>query len=303
MAPRNITAWIPIEYDPNLVTQQAQSSAIERLASLKPMGSDTMEMPRLLGADVGGGSQLVEDTNDGSKVTMYSYQYNGKQTLDEADTEDAYVDAVAGYNFQWLNKFHLSYDNASLGVSGARSSTETDYRPYDSLLRVLTQADSAAGYVANANVKSGAATYDLLSDTLGLLEDSDFGGDVSQLVVIAHRGLRNTLRKIKDTANNPIFQLGIGGSAIDDETLFGLPIAWTAGAVESTSFKMVSTGPKLLFVANRNAIVHGRRVDPQARFIPASINTTALEHTLQYRARKGFVCTVPQAAAVLRVTP
>ena len=300
MAVRDITDWLPIEYDPNLVQRQPQRSVVEALGAQKVMGSNTMEGPRLLGADVNGGSQLVEDTNDGSKVTMYSYQFNGKQTLDEADTEDAYVDAIDGFNFAWLNEFRVSYDNACLGVTGDRSAVATDFRPYKSLIRTLRTADADAGYDADANIISGAATYDNLSNVLGLLEDSDFG-DPSQLIVIAHRGLRNSLRKIKDTAGNPIFQLA--GSNIDDETLFGLPIAWTAGAVESTSFKTRSTAnPKLLFVVNRNALVHGKRVEPQARFIPAGINTDALEHTLQYRARKGFVVTVPQAAAALRVT-
>lgn len=300
IAVRNITDWVPIQYDPNLVTRQPQRSVIEELAAPKLMTSNTEEMPRLLGADVNGGSQLVEDTNDGSKVTMYSYQYNGKQTLDEAVTEDAYVDAVDGYNFAWINEFRVSYDNACLGVTGARSSTATDFRPYNSLIKTLRTTDASAGYTADQNVISGALTYDNLSDVLGLMENSDFG-DVSQLVVIAHRGLRNSLRKVKDSGGSPIFQ--VAGSEVDDDNLFGLPIAWTAGAVESPTFKSrLSTNPKLLFVANRFALVHGRRVEPQARFIPAGINTEALEHTLQYRARKGFVVTVPLAAAALRVT-
>lgn len=301
MAARNISAWIPIEYDPNLVQRQPQKSVVEELAFPKLMGSDTMEIPRLLGADVNGGSQLTEDTNDGSKVTLYSYQFNGKQTLDEANTEDAYVDAVDGYNFAWLNEFRVSYDNAALGVTGDRSSTAGDFRPYVSLLRRLSTADATAGYTASANVISGAATYDNLSNVLGLLEDSDFG-DPSQLIVIAHRSLRNTLRKIKDSGGSPIFQNS--GMDVDDDNLFGLPIRWSAGAVASSSFKPAArTGNKLLFVANRNTLIHGRRVEPQARFIPAGINTEALEHTLQYRARKGFAVTVPQAAACLSVTP
>lgn len=297
---RDITDWLPIEYDPNLVSEQVQTSAVLKLAVSKTMGSSTMEMPRLLGANIGGGSTLLEDTTDGSKVTMYSYQYNNKVTLDEADTEDAYVDAINGYNAQFLNFLNVKHDNACLGVTGARSATATDYRPYTSLVRVLRTADVDAGYVADANVLSGAVNYDNLSNVLGLLEDSNFG-DPSQLVVIAHRGLRNSLRKVKDSGGSPIFQ--VAGMNIDQDNLFGLPIEWSAGAVESTGFNAITAAnPKLLFVVNRNTLINGKRIEPQARFIPAGINTQALEHTLQHRARRGFVVTVPQAAAVLRVT-
>lgn len=297
---RDITDWLPIEYDPSLTSEQVQPSAINQVAVAKTMGSATMEMPRLLGAEIGGGSTLLEDTTDGSKVTMYSYQYNNKVTLDEADTEDSYVDAINGYNAQFLNKLSVIHDNACLGVSGTRSATATDYRPYTSLLKVLRTNDTDAGYVADANVISGALTYDNLSNVLGKVEDSDFG-DPSQLVIVAHRGLRNNLRKVKDDEGRPIFQSA--DAQVHDDSVFGLRIVWTAGAVESVNFRSISSSnPKLLFVANRNTLINGKRVEPQARFIPAGINTTALEHTLQHRARKGFAVTVPQAAAVLRVT-
>ncbi len=277
-----------------------QNSAVLEVAVAKTMGSATMEMPRLLGANIGGGSTLLEDTTDGSKVTMYTYQYNNKVTLDEADTEDAYVDAINGYNAQFLNKLNVKHDNACLGVTGSRSATATDYRPYTSLIKVLRSADSDAGYAADANVKSGALTYDNLSDTLGLVEDSDFG-DPSQLVVIAHRGLRNNLRKIKDDNGNPIFQSA--DAVVHSDSVFGIRIVWSAGAVEAPNFNTsVAGAAKLLFVANRNTLINGKRIEPQARFIPAGINTTALEHTLQHRARRGFVVTVPQAASALRVT-
>ncbi len=297
---RDIQDWIPIEYDPNLVTEQVQDSAVLKLAVAKTMGSHTMEMPRLLGANIGGGSTLLEDTTDGSKVTMYSYQYNNKVTLDEADTEDAYVDAINGYNAQFLNFLNVKHDNACLGVTGARSATATDYRPYTSLIRTLRTSDADAGYSSDANVISGALTYDNLSNVLGKVEDSDFG-DPSQLVVIAHRGLRNNLRKVKDDEGRPIFQSA--DAVVHADSIFGLQVVWSAGAVESTGFNAISSSnPKLLFVANRNTLINGKRIEPQARFIPAALNPDVLEHTLQHRARRGFAVTVPQAAAVLRVT-
>ncbi len=298
MAARDINAWVPVEYDPTLTTNGVQPQALAAVARRVGMGSDTKEISRLLGADVNGGSALTEDTHDGDKVTMYSYQFNGKVTLDEADVEDVNVDAIAGYNSEWLNGYNVSVDNAAFGVSGARSSTASDFRPYNSVNAVLRTSDSGAGYTANANVISGAMSYTNLSGVLGLVEDSNFG-DIGSLVVVAHRGLRSALRLVLDDNHRPIFQ---DGARVEDDTLFGLPITWTAGAIESTSFKRTIVGPKLLIVANRNFLVNGVRVEPQARLIPADINTNALEHTAQYRARKGFVLTVPQAAGMLRVT-
>lgn len=298
MAAKDVTAWIPIEYDPNVVQQDVQASAVLTVAVPKTMGSTTMEVPRSLGTTIGGGSTLHDGTTDGSKVTMYTYQYNNKETLDEADTEDAYVDSIETANFQFLNKLAVKHDNACLGVTGARSTTATDFRPYDSLIHVLNTSDSEAGYTGGANVVSGAMSYDNLNNTVGLMEDSDFG-DATQLVVIAHRGLRKGLRAVRDSNGNPIFQSA--DAVVHDDTLFGIRIEWSAGAVESTNFNtLLST--KLLFVVNRNALVNGKRIEPQARFIPAGINTTALEHTLQHRARRGFVVTVPQGASALRVT-
>lgn len=297
---RDLTDWQKIQYDPTLRTQQVQESAVLRVAAPLTMSGHSVEIPRHLSGIVGGGSVLVEDTTDGSKVTMYSYQYNNKVQMDEADTEDAYIDAINAYDFQFLNRLAVVHDNACLGVTGARSTVPTDNRPYNSLIKVLRTDDTDAGYAADDNVISGALTYDNLSNLLGILEDSDFG-DPSQLVVIGHRGLRNNLRKIKDSQNNPIFQ--DAAANVLDETLFGAPIVWTQGAVESSQYNAMSaSNPKLLFIVNRSAIVNGQRIEPQSRFIPASINTTELAHTLQHRARRGFVVTIPNAASVLRVT-
>ena len=301
MPARNEAAWIPITYDTNLITRDDVASVIEKVGTRKNMTSDTVEQPRLLSGQVGGGSTLFEDTTDPSKVTMYSYQYNNKVTLDEAASEDSFVDDVNAYNANFLKDLKLVHDNACLGVSGARSTTATDYRPFPSVYYTLTHADSTAGYTANANVLTPSAlTYDVASGLLKKLETSRFGNP-RDLVVISHPALRDALRRIKADTGMPIFK---EGATVNEDTLFGRPIEWTLGAIKTANFQQVlsgSGGNPLIFVANRNHLIDGHRVEPQARFITASINTTVLEHTIQHRARKGFVLTVPQAAAVLEV--
>lgn len=300
MPARNEAAWIPITYDTNLITRDDVTSVIEKVGTRKNMTSDTVEQPRLLAGQVGGGSTLFEDTTDPSKVTMYSYQYNNKVTLDEAASEDSFVDDVNAYNANFLKDLKLVHDNACLGVTGARSTTATNYQPFPSVLYTLSQADSTANYTANANIMTGALNYDNASGLLKLLETSRFGNP-RDLVVIAHPSLRDGLRKIKDSGGQPIFK---DGARVEEDSIFGRPIEWTLGAVASANFQQVLSGAAtqpLMFVANRNHLIDGHRVEPQARFIPAALNTTVLEHTIQHRARKGFVLTVPQAAAVLKV--
>lgn len=301
MATQDFSSWTPVEYDPTAVNISVQASALDRVARQMPMGSATKEIARLLGADVHLGSDLTDDTNDGSTVTMYSTIYNGKKVVDEAEADDAFASVITEATFTWLNNMNITHDNAGLGVSGTRSATPGDGRPFTSLLSALLNNDTEAGYTGGANVTSGAATYANLSTTLQKVEASVFAGNVNELVVIAHPSLRHSLRGIVDSQNRPIFL--DANANVRQDTLFNLPVTWTLGAKETTSIATALTGTAavpLLFVANRSNLVNGTRMAPQARLIPASQNPDSLAHIVQTVARKGFVCTVPQAAAVLR---
>lgn len=288
MATNDFSSWTPIEYDPTATTISVQRSAVEAVARRMTMGSSTKEIARLLGADVHLGSDLTDDTNDGSTVTMYSTIYNGKKVVDEAEADDAFAEVISSATYTWLNNMNITHDNASLGVSAARSATPGDGRPFNSLLSTLLTADAEAGYGAGDNVVELQANYVGLSTTLGLVEASAFAGNVNELVVIAHPSLRNSLRNVKDSQQRPIF---IDSSAnVKQDTLFNLPITWTLGAKETASIAgalSASTLNPLLFVANRSNLVDGTRMAPQARLIPASMNPDSLAHVVQTVARKG----------------
>lgn len=307
MAARDFSAWTPIIWDDEVAQREVQASAVIQYGRPKPMTSNQMEIPRFTNADVGGGSQLVEDTNNGDVVDMFSYQYNGKFTLDEAQTEDNPEDEVETTSYEWLNSFHIAYDNASLGVSATRSATATNYQPYKSVYYVVTNNDTDMNYTANTNyVKtgSGGLTYDYANQGLGFVEAGKFWNPQNAIAII-HPTLKRSIRGIKDSQQRPIFvESGAGfpgGGTNPQYELFGVPAVFSFGAQVSSSFKMTSVGNPLIIFASRRHLVHGMRIDPQAKFISADINANALEHTLQTRARKGFCATVPQAFGVIEV--
>lgn len=310
MAARDFSAWQPIEWDSQVITREVQTSAIYESARELPMGSNLMEVPRFTKSMVGGGSQLTEDTNNGDTIPMYSYQFNGKDTLDEAQMEDSVADEVQAVTFEWLNSYHMTYDNSCIGVSAARSGTATNYQPYNSVYWAVTHNDTDVGYTANTNyVKtgSGGLTYDYANTGLGLVEKTKFWNPLNGCAYI-HPTLKQAIRGIKDTQGHPIFvesSAGMpGGGVMPQYHLFGVPAFFTFGAVVSndfTSFQNDIYGNPLIVFANRRHVVRGPRIEPQAQYINANININALEHTMQFRARQGFCATVPQAFAVLEV--
>jgi hypothetical protein len=301
MAARDFTKWVPIQYDSNDLGRETIRSAVYSVAPIKQMSSNTVETPRLLDADVNGGSQLTEDTNNGDNITMPSYQYNGKHTFDEAQDEDAYADEVAAAGREWLNSYFRAYDYACLGVSTDRSTTVGNFQPYQSMYFRLTNADSSTGYSANANRTAGALTYANLSSVLSKLENGDFWTPDSTRV-IAHTSLRGNLRNLLDSQNRPIFYSEQVGNVVQD-SIFGYPIAWSRGCTVSLNFQKSSAkGFPLLYFVNTHYMRRGSRIEPQSRLLPAAqANLLALEDTLIHRARQGFILTIPQAAAVLEV--
>lgn len=296
MASRNISTWIPIPLAGEVEGTVIQESVIARVGRRRPMTADSQEFPRLLGSSVNGGTDLTENTYDGSKVTLYSYQFNGKDSLDEDDVEDSAANAFVAYSFEWLNQAMVAFDNSGIGVTGARSSTASDKRPYTSIYRAVTTNDTEASYTANDNLVQGAATYAKLSETFSKLEAGRFWRD-SDIVVIAHPTLRYSLRSLVDEQSRPIF-IEANGTNVAQDSLFGKPIEWALGAKTSSSFDMSETGNPLLVAVNRQYLVYGPRIEPQSRIIPASMNPSALTHIMQHRMRRGAALTVPQAAAV-----
>lgn len=299
MVSRDFSTWVPVVLDNLPQGTEIQQSVLKAVGMPRPMTSDTMEIPALLGSDVGGGATLVEDTHDGLKVLLPSYLFTGRHQLDEAETEDSAADPIGPITAEWLSELNVSIDAAAFGVTGARSTTATDYRPYNSVYYRVRNSDADTGYTADTNYVSGAVTYAHLSQTLSKLEESRYWAE-SGLVIVAHPSFRHALRSIVDENDRPIF-ISANGSVAQD-TLFDHPIRWSLGAKTCTTYKRTTVGNPLLIPINRRYLAYGARVAPQTRMIPAAQNPDELAHVLQHRSRDGMTLTVPGAAAVFEKT-
>lgn len=153
------------------------------------------------------------------------------------------------------------------------------------------------GSVAGIQGKVAVATYDNLSDALGIAEDSEYWDDASG-IVIAHPKFKSAIRKIKDDNGDPIFDRSPRQGAPD--TLFGLPIRWSRGARTSSVATSRPTGNPLLVFANRNFLYLGVRSGPESVVIDGRNGLSALtdETILKMRARRGFALAQPSAAVV-----
>ena len=81
MSAVSLSSWIPVTFDTDVEGTEVQASTVSAVGRMRAMTSNAHEVPMLLGADVSGGVTLTDDTFNGKKATMYSYLFNGKQTL------------------------------------------------------------------------------------------------------------------------------------------------------------------------------------------------------------------------------
>lgn len=312
MTASDFSAWTPIVWDDQAVNEEMQPSAMYSNGRLMNMTSSSYEIPRFTDADVGAGSQLVDDTNASDTIMLYSGQFTGKFTLDEAEVEDSAADVIESTSFEWLNSLRISYDNACFGVSAARSATPTNYAPFVSVYFAVTHDDEDVDYTANTNYTNtgtGGLSYDTLNEGLGLVEDTTFWNESTGIAII-HPRLKRALRGIKDDDGRPILTESTGGfpgGGAKMVQFMGLPAVYSRGAIVTSNFQGArgkpgaAVGNPLIIFANPKNMVRGSRIEPQSQFINANINVNALEHTLQCRARLGFAATVPQAFSVIEV--
>jgi hypothetical protein len=313
VAVSDFSAWTPIIWDDQAVNEELQPSAMYTAGRLMNMTSNSYEIPRFTDADVNGGSTLTDDTNSSDTTTLYSYQFNGKFTLDEAEVEDSAADVIDSTSFEWMNSLRISYDNACFGVSAARSTNAASFLPYNSVYYAVTHDDDDVDYTANTNytlTPTSGLSYDVLNDGLGLAENTTFWNESTGIAII-HPKLKKSLRGIKDLNGRPILTESTGGfpgggaKLVDD--FMGYRAVYSRGAIVTSNFQGArgkagaAVGNPLIIFANPKNMVRGSRIEPQSQFINANINVNALEHTLQCRARLGFAATVPQSFSVIEV--
>lgn len=301
MARNTYEAWIPEEFDSEVITRVNQMSAVEALASPETMSSNTKSIPRSAGVGVSlvdKGGTYSEDTSTNDDITLTAKKIGKAIRIAEEDIDDSLANVISTKQKDWATSYAKYLDNATLAVSATAGSNV----PFNSVYYTLTQTDSGVGYTANDNitVASSAVTYDDLSAVLSDVEAGDYF-DLSRTVVIAHPSFRGVLRTIKDDQNMPVFVQGQGGDRGTPDTLFDLPVRWSLGCRISATATDAPTGKPILVVVNADFLRLGRRSGPESIFIDGRDGLSALtdESILKMRARRGFALGHPKAAAVL----
>lgn len=303
----NLEAWIVEEQGSDVLRKIQETSAVERIAKKYTMRSDSYQVPRSGGVDLGtvdkGGAYGIEET-DYDKITLTAHKFGAVFTLNHEDLQDPELSAIENIRIDWADAYARNFDNACLGVSGAQNHAAG--RPFVSAYRSLRTSNPETGYVADDNyilAGTGGLGYDELSEVLGKVEQGDYF-DQSGLKVIAHPAAKQALRQIKDNEGRPIFvehtNTG-GGGAAATATVFGLPVEWSSGARVSDRMTKSPTGGRLLYVVNANFLALGVRSGPETAIAdedsgPAFMTDQAL---MKMRSRRGFALTVEQAAAVV----
>lgn len=307
-APTDITIddWIPVEPSSDVIQRVMQASAVEALAVRTPMTTNTKDVPRSGAVKVAASTTYTDadDTSTNDKVTLHARRFIARVTIDEDDLQDSFADILAAKGREWATSYAKVFDNACLAVTGTENGTTV---PFTSLYKALRTADTDVSYTADANYKTwnasvGTSGYTQLSDTLGLVEVGDYFS-LEDMRVIAHPAFRASLRGILDDNHRPIFIEGQRGpDSTTPDTLFGLRISWTNGAKTSAVNSQTPAGNPLLFVCNYNYLQLGIRSGPETLAAPARPQDDTDDHSVKYRARRGFVLGHPAAAAVLEKT-
>ncbi len=283
--------WIPIEWDSEVIMRVLKASAVEALAERHTMATSTKRILRQQSYLVTAGKTYTKDDGDLDYVTLTARRFMGQSVLDEDDTQDAamIVDTVSKRAADWAVSYATAFDNACLGVTAAENGTTV---PFTSVYKAVKTVDAAAGYTANANYvnHAGAASafYDDASNTLKLVEDSDYW-DVNNALIIAHPSFRDVLRRTKDLNGTPIFVQGQGGDSGQPDQLFGVDIFWSRGAKTAPAMSAAPSGnPLLIFVGNRSLFKLGVRSGPESRMDVADAHSDVDDIAVKFRSRRGF---------------
>lgn len=276
--------WIPEPGSNEVLTLNAETSAVEAVARKVTMTSRTVSVPRFAsnGVDVVPEHAVIpikDATLD--EVVLTAHKFADRFAISVEDEQDAVVDALNAYKADWLSNFAITLDNACLGVTGTGG-------PFESVYRAV-----GAG---NRTATAGVLTYDHLVEVFGELETNRKGG----LVAIAHPSFKMTLRSLKDSDGNfvvdPDNRLGAGVP-----TIFGHELRFSYGAKTNATYTDQPSGNPLLVVANKQGLILGVRSGPESQVSDEA--QWATDHIeLKMRARRGFVLADADSARVVELT-
>jgi hypothetical protein len=300
--------WIPVGSDPNVIQQVQANSFVETFGISVPMSTRTEWTPRSGGvkmqraaAGSGGYAHDTSGTNDSVLLTLD--KFGVIVDLEYEDLKDANKGAsiIKTKTTDAAASYARLFDNVCVGVTAAKGTSGWNF---DSLLYLLGQSESATGYTGGSNIvtaaTAGKATYVEYSNTLGKVEASPQWYDPGNVVVGAHPLFRNYLRGVLDLDGRPIFlessNGGAAGASETGSTLFGYPLRWSHGLIQSAAgvdpaSSGAALGRPLMVIGNRNLIKRGDGTDLESRFADADSSGYGFDSDvsgLKFRARKSF---------------
>lgn len=319
---QDLEALIPIEVSNEVIQAVARTSAMEAIAPAETMTSDTKQIPRFGGFTVGTvakGQEYGFSQNVPDMVDMIARKVGGAAKVAEEDLVDTLTGegTMRRYEQEAGDALAVHFDHATIGTTGAPNGTTVKYQ---SIYRtVATAQDTPWGaYAANANLVqvaaddfTGSTAEDAVIDFLDKYEQSRFFNP-GQTFVIANPAFRSIFRKVRRPDGSPIFTPSAregGGMSI-----FGYDNAReTIGARTDAVDTQAPTGNPLIVIGNRSALKRGL-ARTSAGMVPGNpgvqwqraaqgIGFLSDEAIMKAMMRRAFVVTVPQAVAVLEITP
>lgn len=278
--------WIPEPGTNQVLTKDSAVSAVEQVARKVPMTSRTLSVPRFAATGIDVVAEhadipLKDATLD--EVVLTAVKFADRHAISYEDRQDALVDELNAYKKSWLDNFAVALDNATLGTVGAANGTT---RPFTSVYQAV-----GAG---NRTSTAGALTYEDLVEAIGEMETARRGG----LVVIAHPAFAMGLRNLKDSAGDRVVADPLGAAV---PTVFGHQLAFTFGAVASTTFGDTPSGNPLLIVAAKQELILGVRSGPESQL--SEHEQWVSDHIeIKMRARRAFALASADSARVVELT-
>lgn len=302
MATEDLDAWVPEEFDSDVIQIVNQTSVVESEGRKVVMGTDKKDEPRSSGADVSAkakGAAYTANASDNDTVTLTARKVTGLFQLADEDLKDSPVAVIETKQKDWATGYAVYFDNGTLAVTAAESMPTA---PWTSVYRNLSQNDNTVtpNYVANTNITASAtATYDGMSAAVAQYEQSEWFSE-ADTIAIAHPKFKQLFRGIKDDNNRPIFVEGQGGDSGTPDTLFGYRARWSRGAKTSATATTNPDGNPLLIIGNKTMLIRGDRSGPETAISGADTGVGFLtdETMMKMRARRGFACGHPRAFAI-----
>lgn len=349
MAESAFTNWVPVEYGTQVIQKVTQTSAVENYGQEFMMTSNSRYVARDAGVSaalVVKGGTYNEDATGGSSVLLTAGKWGAQVRIAEEDIMDSLADIINSKANALGTAMAKLVDNMAFGNASPPGTVNANTT---SVYYGLTQSDANTGYVGGANLFATAtgsngslgysasgpsAGYNLLSQALGQVEQSDFFNE-EDMIWVGHPFFRQGLRAVKDGQGRPIFDEGSvggfpgGGQGPTPDRIFGLPVFWSLGSVVTGGALGGGTGPvssppayagssgsgnapagtpgnRLLMCMNRLYALVGKRTTnpnnpqgtPEFQIVPPMYSGTD-DTILRGRVRRSFAMGVEQAFSVI----